>query len=161
MPHFDEDNPHLVTPGVKWESQPGSFTHMTEFFGPLLAVMKAKNLTEAIWPGQPDRLRPDLRPGKAGRSRTEDLDRLDPGRQPVRQPLDHRRDRAAAAVRRHGQIGVRTRHQGRRPQLRGSADAVRGSRPGTRRAQRPPIRCWSNSASTGRRGRPRALWRTN
>ena len=48
MPHFDEDNPHLVTPGVKWGVQPGSFTHMTEFFGPVLAVMKAKNLEEAI-----------------------------------------------------------------------------------------------------------------
>ncbi|TVS20981.1 MAG: aldehyde dehydrogenase family protein, partial [Planctomycetaceae bacterium] len=48
MPHFDEDNPHLVTPGVKWGTQPGSYTHMTEFFGPLLAVMKAKNLEEAI-----------------------------------------------------------------------------------------------------------------
>ncbi len=48
MPHFQEDNPHLVTPAVKWGVQPGGFTHMTEFFGPLLAVMKAKNLEEAI-----------------------------------------------------------------------------------------------------------------
>ncbi len=48
MPHFRDDNPHLVTPAVKWGVQPGSFTHMTEFFGPLLAVMKAKNLEEAI-----------------------------------------------------------------------------------------------------------------
>lgn len=48
MPHFDDNNPHLVTPGVKWNTQPGSFTHMTEFFGPLLAVMSAKNLEEAI-----------------------------------------------------------------------------------------------------------------
>ncbi|MBN2474810.1 MAG: proline dehydrogenase family protein [Pirellulales bacterium] len=48
MPHFSEENPHLVTPGVKWGVQPGSFTHMTEFFGPLLAVMRARNLEEAI-----------------------------------------------------------------------------------------------------------------
>jgi RHH-type proline utilization regulon transcriptional repressor/proline dehydrogenase/delta 1-pyrroline-5-carboxylate dehydrogenase len=48
MPHISEDNPHLVTPGVKWGVQPGSFTHMTEFFGPLLGVMQAKNLEEAI-----------------------------------------------------------------------------------------------------------------
>ncbi len=48
MPHIDEDNPHLVSPGVKWGTQPGSFTHMTEFFGPLLSVMKARNLDEAI-----------------------------------------------------------------------------------------------------------------
>jgi RHH-type proline utilization regulon transcriptional repressor/proline dehydrogenase/delta 1-pyrroline-5-carboxylate dehydrogenase len=48
MPHISEENPHLVTPGIKWGVQPGSFTHMTEFFGPLLGVMKAKNLQEAI-----------------------------------------------------------------------------------------------------------------
>jgi RHH-type proline utilization regulon transcriptional repressor/proline dehydrogenase/delta 1-pyrroline-5-carboxylate dehydrogenase len=48
MPNISEDNPHSVTPGIKWDVQPGSFTHMTEFFGPLLGVMKAKNLQEAI-----------------------------------------------------------------------------------------------------------------
>ncbi len=48
MPHFDDENPHLVTPGVKWGTKPGSFTHMTEFFGPLLAVMKARDLEDAI-----------------------------------------------------------------------------------------------------------------
>lgn len=48
MPRFSDANPHLVSPGVKWGTQPGSFTHLTEFFGPLLAVMKAKNLDEAI-----------------------------------------------------------------------------------------------------------------
>lgn len=48
MPRFDPDNPHLVTPGVKWGVRPGSFTHLTELFGPLLGVMKAKDLEEAI-----------------------------------------------------------------------------------------------------------------
>jgi RHH-type proline utilization regulon transcriptional repressor/proline dehydrogenase/delta 1-pyrroline-5-carboxylate dehydrogenase len=48
MPHVDEDNPHLVSPAVKWGVQPGSFTHMTELFGPVLGVMRAKNLHEAI-----------------------------------------------------------------------------------------------------------------
>jgi len=48
MPHFSEENPNLVSPAVKWDVQPGSFTHMTEFFGPVLAVMKAKNLEDAI-----------------------------------------------------------------------------------------------------------------
>ncbi len=47
-PRFDNDNPHLVSPGVKWGVRPGSFTHMTELFGPVLAVMKAKNLHEAV-----------------------------------------------------------------------------------------------------------------
>jgi len=41
-------NPHLWTPGIKWGVQPGSFTHLTEFFGPVLGVMCAKNLEEAI-----------------------------------------------------------------------------------------------------------------
>lgn len=48
MPRRDEQNSHLYSPGVKWDVQPGSFTHQTEFFGPLLAVVKAKNLHDAI-----------------------------------------------------------------------------------------------------------------
>jgi RHH-type proline utilization regulon transcriptional repressor/proline dehydrogenase/delta 1-pyrroline-5-carboxylate dehydrogenase len=48
MPHFSDENPNLVRPAVKWGVQPGSFTHLTEFFGPVLGVMKAKNLEEAI-----------------------------------------------------------------------------------------------------------------
>lgn len=47
-PRRDADNPHLWTPGVKWDVRPGSFTHCTEFFGPLLAVMRARHLDEAI-----------------------------------------------------------------------------------------------------------------
>lgn len=42
------DNPHLVSPGVKWDVQPGSLTHCTEFFGPLLGVMCVRTLAEAI-----------------------------------------------------------------------------------------------------------------
>jgi RHH-type proline utilization regulon transcriptional repressor/proline dehydrogenase/delta 1-pyrroline-5-carboxylate dehydrogenase len=45
--HVDE-NPHLVSPGVKWGVTGNSYTHCTEFFGPMLAVMEAKNLHEAI-----------------------------------------------------------------------------------------------------------------
>lgn len=48
LPRQSPDNPHLVSPGVKWDVQPGSFTHRTEFFGPLLGVMRARNLREAI-----------------------------------------------------------------------------------------------------------------
>jgi RHH-type proline utilization regulon transcriptional repressor/proline dehydrogenase/delta 1-pyrroline-5-carboxylate dehydrogenase len=47
-PEPAEDNPQLWSPGVKWGVQPGSFTHMTELFGPVLAVMKAGDLLEAI-----------------------------------------------------------------------------------------------------------------
>lgn len=42
------DNPHLVSPGVKWNVSPRSYTHCTEFFGPLLAVMCVRTLSEAI-----------------------------------------------------------------------------------------------------------------
>ncbi len=41
-------NPHLWTPGIKWGVKPGSFAHMTEFFGPVLGVMRAENLDQAI-----------------------------------------------------------------------------------------------------------------
>jgi RHH-type transcriptional regulator, proline utilization regulon repressor / proline dehydrogenase / delta 1-pyrroline-5-carboxylate dehydrogenase len=43
-----ENNPHLWTPGIKYGVQPGSFTHMTEFFGPVLGVMCASSLDHAI-----------------------------------------------------------------------------------------------------------------
>src|SRR4029078_13324667 len=45
--HVD-DNPHLVSPGVKWGVQASSFTHCTELFGPVLGVMEARNLDHAI-----------------------------------------------------------------------------------------------------------------
>jgi RHH-type transcriptional regulator, proline utilization regulon repressor / proline dehydrogenase / delta 1-pyrroline-5-carboxylate dehydrogenase len=43
-----DDNPHLWSPGIKWGVQPGSYTHMTEFFGALLGVMAADDLDHAI-----------------------------------------------------------------------------------------------------------------
>jgi RHH-type proline utilization regulon transcriptional repressor/proline dehydrogenase/delta 1-pyrroline-5-carboxylate dehydrogenase len=48
MPNQIGDNPCLYTPAVKWNTKPGSFTHMTELFGPVLGVMKYKRLPEAI-----------------------------------------------------------------------------------------------------------------
>ena len=49
MPRFHVDgNPHLVSPAIKWGVQPGGVTHCTEFFGPVLGVMSAKNLDDAI-----------------------------------------------------------------------------------------------------------------
>jgi RHH-type proline utilization regulon transcriptional repressor/proline dehydrogenase/delta 1-pyrroline-5-carboxylate dehydrogenase len=49
MPRFHvADNPSLVSPGVKWGVQRGNFTHMTELFGPVLGVMEARDLDEAI-----------------------------------------------------------------------------------------------------------------
>jgi len=47
-PRMIEDNPNLWTPAIKWNVQPGSYTYNTEFFGPLLGVMKANDLETAI-----------------------------------------------------------------------------------------------------------------
>ena len=41
-------NPHLWTPGIKWGVIPGSYSHMTEFFGPVLSVLCAEDLDHAI-----------------------------------------------------------------------------------------------------------------
>ncbi len=48
MPQPLEGNPCLWTPGIKYGVRPGSFTHLTEFFGPMLAVMRFENLSEAV-----------------------------------------------------------------------------------------------------------------
>ncbi|MGA3216160.1 MAG: bifunctional proline dehydrogenase/L-glutamate gamma-semialdehyde dehydrogenase [Acidimicrobiales bacterium] len=42
------DNPHLWSPGVKLGVAPGSEFHLTECFGPLLGIMRAADLDEAI-----------------------------------------------------------------------------------------------------------------
>ncbi|MFO8082832.1 MAG: bifunctional proline dehydrogenase/L-glutamate gamma-semialdehyde dehydrogenase, partial [Desulfobacterales bacterium] len=47
-PRQSDENPCLWTPGIKWGVRPGSYTHMTEFFGPVLGVMSAENLDHAI-----------------------------------------------------------------------------------------------------------------
>jgi len=38
----------LWSPGIKIGVRPGSFTHLTEVFGPVLGIMRAKDLSEAI-----------------------------------------------------------------------------------------------------------------
>ena len=48
MPQPVEGNPNLWTPGIKYGVRPGSFTHLTEFFGPVLAVMRFDKLREAV-----------------------------------------------------------------------------------------------------------------
>lgn len=48
QPIKDAHNPQLWSPGIKMGVQPGSFTHLTEFFGPLLGVMCADHLEQAI-----------------------------------------------------------------------------------------------------------------
>ena len=43
-----DDNPYIWSPGIKYGVAPGSYTHMTEFFGPLLGVMRADDLDHAL-----------------------------------------------------------------------------------------------------------------
>jgi len=53
LPRNLEGNPNLWTPGIKYGVRPGSYTHLTEFFGPVLAVMRFEKLSEAIaWVNQ-------------------------------------------------------------------------------------------------------------
>ena len=47
-PQNVDDNPYIWTPGIKWDVRPQSYTHMTEFFGPLLGVLRADDLEHAI-----------------------------------------------------------------------------------------------------------------
>jgi RHH-type proline utilization regulon transcriptional repressor/proline dehydrogenase/delta 1-pyrroline-5-carboxylate dehydrogenase len=47
-PVFQDDNPYMLRPAIKWGVERGSFFHMTELFGPVLSVMKAKDLRDAV-----------------------------------------------------------------------------------------------------------------
>ena len=42
------DNPQLWSPGIKLGVRPGSFFHRTECFGPVLGLMRAEDLDQAI-----------------------------------------------------------------------------------------------------------------
>ncbi len=48
MPKQDPHNPNLWSPGVKLGVKEGSFMHQTELFGPVLGMMRAKDLNHAI-----------------------------------------------------------------------------------------------------------------
>lgn len=48
MPQPIEGNPCQWSPGVKYGVRPGSYTHLTEFFGPVLGVMRFEKLSEAV-----------------------------------------------------------------------------------------------------------------
>ncbi len=43
-----DDSGKLWSPGIRTGVKPGSYFHLTEFFGPVLGVMHARNLEEAI-----------------------------------------------------------------------------------------------------------------
>jgi RHH-type proline utilization regulon transcriptional repressor/proline dehydrogenase/delta 1-pyrroline-5-carboxylate dehydrogenase len=47
-PHQQGDDPRVWTPGIRDGVRPGSTFHRTEYFGPILGVMHAKSLAQAI-----------------------------------------------------------------------------------------------------------------
>ena len=47
-PEYVDDNPYMLKPAIKWGVEEGSFIHMNELFGPVLAVMRASNLKHAV-----------------------------------------------------------------------------------------------------------------
>ncbi len=44
----DETNPRLWSPAIRGDVKPGSYAHQTEFFGPVLSVLRAKDLDDAF-----------------------------------------------------------------------------------------------------------------
>ena len=121
--------PHLWSPGVKYGVRPGSYTHLTEFFGPVLGVMRFEKLAEAI-----------ALVNQTGYGLTSGLESLDDREQEhwkagiragnlyINRATD-RRDRAAPAVRRHGQVGLRAGPQGRRAELRPGLEFTDAAQP--------------------------------
>ncbi|QKF82635.1 proline dehydrogenase family protein [Halarcobacter ebronensis] len=47
-PSYAQNNEYMLKPAIKWGVKEGSFMHMNELFGPVLAVMKAKDLEHAV-----------------------------------------------------------------------------------------------------------------
>ena len=48
IPRRQAGHQSIYSPGIKWNVQRGSYTHLTEFFGPVLGVMSFRSLSEAI-----------------------------------------------------------------------------------------------------------------
>ncbi len=48
QPTMVNKNPYIWSPGIKFGVRPHSYTHLTEFFGPVLGVMRADDLDHAI-----------------------------------------------------------------------------------------------------------------
>jgi RHH-type proline utilization regulon transcriptional repressor/proline dehydrogenase/delta 1-pyrroline-5-carboxylate dehydrogenase len=47
-PEFADENEYMLKPAIRWGVSDGNFCHMNELFGPVLSVMKAKDLKDAI-----------------------------------------------------------------------------------------------------------------
>ncbi len=47
-PEYADHNEYMLKPSIKWGVKEGAFCHMTELFGPCLAVMRADDLKHAV-----------------------------------------------------------------------------------------------------------------
>ncbi len=47
-PSYADNNPYMLKPSIRWGTKSGDFCHMHELFGPVLSVMCADNLEDAI-----------------------------------------------------------------------------------------------------------------
>jgi len=47
-PEYADENEYMLKPSIKWGVEEGNFIHMNELFGPVLAVMKARDLKHAV-----------------------------------------------------------------------------------------------------------------
>ncbi|HSC86307.1 MAG TPA: aldehyde dehydrogenase family protein, partial [Polyangiaceae bacterium] len=47
-PRLAPDNPRLLSPGILWNVQRGSFAQRTEFFGPIVSVLGARDLDDGL-----------------------------------------------------------------------------------------------------------------
>ena len=149
-------NPRLWSPGIKLGVRPGSFFHRTECFGPVLGVMRAADLDEAI------DLANDTPFGLTSGLHSLDAREVSAlagthrGRQSLRQSSHHGRDRSSPAVRRLEALGLRTRREGGRPELRAPARTLASGQPALRVRRMPadPGRPAATLVEPGRRGRP-------
>ena len=46
--YADNENPYMLKPSIRWGTRTGDFCHMNELFGPVLSVMCADDLDDAI-----------------------------------------------------------------------------------------------------------------
>lgn len=47
-PSYAQNNPYMLKPAIRWGTTRGSFCHMNELFGPVLSVVCAEDLEDAI-----------------------------------------------------------------------------------------------------------------
>lgn len=47
-PSYADNNPYMLKPSIRWGTKSGDFCHMNELFGPVLSVICAQNIEDAI-----------------------------------------------------------------------------------------------------------------